>query len=1439
MVNLDRRFSEWRGKGQGDPELYQYVTKTYGTLDWPALLKRRRVVILAEAGSGKTTEFIEQDELAISAGKFSFRTTVRAAGEKGFASSLTRQKTGLLEAWRQSQEPAWFFLDSVDEAKARGADFVSALESLADAIAGGEERAFVFISGRHSDWEMNRDGMSLSKHLRVPEMPKQEAVVDVNMLVVNAIRGVKADAEVEVEKPTIVVMLPLDESRIEMFVRAQGIDDFDAFFDAMNRSNLLAFARRPLDLNWLAEYWIKNKRFGSLAEMLGLSLAQRSLEKDPAREKIDTLSPEVIRPALERIGAALVLQRLDSIVIPDEGIAPADKLEALELVEILTDWTGANRNKLIVRPVFDPANAGYVRLHNDNQGVVRSYLTAHWLERMRSAHCPIKNINELLFAESYGIKLVRPTMRETAAWLAILNPDVAREAIARDPWLFLECGDPGSLGVEVRSKALSAVLNAIRGEEGIAPIKHDALRRFAKLDLCEMIRSSWAEHKDEPAPRELLLQIIWLGELAPCVDLAIEASFGKHGDRYSQFYAARALIGMGGADDRARFVDYLRANSATISSDVFWDGAASLFPNDFDVADLLAALAVPALRANSSAYGPSYKGEELVQRITSAVDAETLLRGLLAIVQSEAVENEQHALTKMLETCAARLIDLCATDVPPTLTIDTGLFIAKLDRYQRARDVDDDGGVLAKLRATPSSRRAVFWRAVDERTRNESEAVNRHLHLHQLEYYAFSLNLGSADIDWLLEDATIRQDHGELIANTSMRIWRNADESEEILRKITAVAARHESFKATVELWLTPRKPTGEELEMNESTQERIRKTNEQRIKDDKSWNEFSDHLRSNPLQLRDCLPPSDEGVDTKLLNLWRVLSRIQGNQNRYSNTDLIQMIPLFGAAVVSEFRSALMAQWRLWWPKLRIDRPIHEKNSHGMPDIIGILGISIEAESIPNWALTISDADAELAVNYATQELNRFPVWFGAFCQSRPEMVGKVLNRWIDQEWIHADANQRRDLLEDFGGSDAAICAAVAQHVMANFETLPTTSIFVVEPALQIVFKGLGDRERLLSFALGRFDSEESNELKACYMGVAYAINPEESSAALELAIAKLDPAGQSLLGQSVMPRIFGNDWFQGGLNVDSIPTSTLEKLVHLAYRTIRVEDDMDRANGKAYSPGFRDHAQTARSKAFNALVKRSGRDVFDAINRMAAKPDFPIDRRHLLRLAYERAANDSETSTWKSEDVVAFETSFNTVPRTAKDLQRVALSRLDDLQYELIHGDFNQGVTLAGLVDERQVQNWVADRLRGKQAGSYSVEREPHVAGEKEPDIRLRARSTDVNIPIEIKVTKYWSLPDLEVALTDQMMGKYLRDRENRWGILLIVQQVSRPLGWRKEDRTLIGISDVVEHLTLMANSIASSGQFAAQMDVVLIDVSGIMQPAVPVQLPRKVTA
>ena len=83
---------------------------------WSELLKLHRVIILAEAGMGKTWEIHEATKRLRNEGKkafflrlehlsFNFNTSFEIGTEAEFAQ------------WLTLNEPAWFFLDSVDEAR--------------------------------------------------------------------------------------------------------------------------------------------------------------------------------------------------------------------------------------------------------------------------------------------------------------------------------------------------------------------------------------------------------------------------------------------------------------------------------------------------------------------------------------------------------------------------------------------------------------------------------------------------------------------------------------------------------------------------------------------------------------------------------------------------------------------------------------------------------------------------------------------------------------------------------------------------------------------------------------------------------------------------------------------------------------------------------------------------------------------------------------------------------------------------------------------------------------------------------------------------------------------------------------------------------------------------------------------------------------------------
>lgn len=211
------------------------------------------------------------------------------------------------------------------------------------------------------------------------------------------------------------------------------------------------------------------------------------------------------------------------------------------------------------------------------------------------------------------------------------------------------------------------------------------------------------------------------------------------------------------------------------------------------------------------------------------------------------------------------------------------------------------------------------------------------------------------------------------------------------------------------------------------------------------------------------------------------------------------------------------------------------------------------------------------------------------------------------------------------------------------------------------------------------------------------------------------------------------------------------------------------------------------------------------------------------LREFAEERAVEDSESAPWPPGGAYAFEQSAETSPRTGKDLRSVLVGRIEDMQHELLNDDFSQGQTLKCLTPEREVQKWVADRLRLKQGRSYSVEREPHVVEEKEPDVRIRAKATDANVSVEIKIAESWTLAELDDALETQLCCRYLRSDQGRYGVLLVVHQKARPMGWvEKANGTCLTFAEVVARLRARALAISGASHNAPQPEIAVLDVS-----------------
>jgi len=77
--------------------------------------------------------------------------------------------------------------------------------------------------------------------------------------------------------------------------------------------------------------------------------------------------------------------------------------------------------------------------------------------------------------------------------------------------------------------------------------------------------------------------------------------------------------------------------------------------------------------------------------------------------------------------------------------------------------------------------------------------------------------------------------------------------------------------------------------------------------------------------------------------------------------------------------------------------------------------------------------------------------------------------------------------------------------------------------------------------------------------------------------------------------------------------------------------------------------------------------------------------------------------------------------------------------------------------------------------------------------------------------------------VALTDQLCGRYLRAKDARYGILLLVHRKARKLGWRVSRRgSFLKFGQLVDHLRALAVRIMGNASYAPQPEIGVLNVS-----------------
>ena len=544
-------------------------------ISWNDLLRSKRILIVSEAGAGKTHECQEQSKRLSNAGEPAFFVELSSLATVDLRDLFDSEEAERLDSWISSpDEESTFFLDSVDELKLTQHSFKLALTRFKKGIKDQLHRAKIVITTRPILFDERLIRELLPIPPAQPKGSKEERFAEI--MTREPLQQHNADDANDPLGWRLVALLPLSDEQIKEFASQQGVENPEHLLEDLQRRKAQSFARRPQDLIELCADWRENRRIRIHRDQVKTNIYVK-LEARVDRREACELSSNKAWEGASRLALAMQVMRLFTIRhSAASDITRGDA--ALNPLRILSDWQPNEVKTLLERPLFGFASYGRVRFHHRS---VIEYLAAERLTYLREQRMPLKALRRLIFAETKDKIIVRPSKRPVAAWLALNIPSIFELLRDNEPEVLLNEGDPEALSLAQRKEILRAFANRYcsSGWRGM-DVPSIQVERFASADLADEIRQLWQGGVENPEVRLLLIGLIGAGNITFCADIAyslLENTNSPDTDDTEKIKALQSLVVLN--DER------LNALSACIAKgNISWSNravsraAAILFP---------------------------------------------------------------------------------------------------------------------------------------------------------------------------------------------------------------------------------------------------------------------------------------------------------------------------------------------------------------------------------------------------------------------------------------------------------------------------------------------------------------------------------------------------------------------------------------------------------------------------------------------------------------------------------------------------------------------------------------------------------------------------------------------------------------------------------------------------------------------------------------------
>lgn len=1227
-VLLIRRFTQipeiWQDHDVELEQIWPYISNTE-RVGWPQLESLHRAVVLADAGAGKTFELMAQARNMAGRGKFAFFVRIEDI-DADFGAAFEVGDAAAFDLWLGGVEEAWFFLDSVDEVRLETPRaFEMALRAFAARIHDARQRAHVIVSSRPYAWNSKLDNALFQQLL------PYESAVDVG----------EPDDEDDASAPDLAStapppsplklfrLAPLDRDDIALFAGRRGVVDTSAFIDAVERAALFDLAQLPFDLEDLIGIWKDTGSLASRLRILELGLERRL---GPQPGSVGDLPLDRALSGARRLALAATLLNEANIRLPGGAVG------GLEATRVLADWPEADVRALLARGVFSDAIYAMVRFRHRES---RELLAAQQLAEILRTPERRAEVEEVLFQTVYGQAIIPPRARPLLAWMILYDEPIRRRALALAPELATEGGDAAHLPLKVRTSILRDIVSGIADNQDRGG-DNSQIARIAQEDLSDLARELAETYGSNDDVIFFLGRLVWQGKMRTAAEalapIALDADRGK----YARVVSARAVATVLGAEACRTLWAALNAADAVLPRHLLAELVTNAPPDEASVDLLLASIGKLEAYERFQATGLTQAIHNFIDRLPMMNDRAPeqplarLVKGLAGFLSREPhVERRECKVSeafKWLMGAAIHAIERLVVGRSQACFEAEALAILSqapaLRDWGESEDRDHKSKLAEVTPRWPPFNDAFFWHTVGlvrAATEAKGDALVDVWNVEWMgHYWSFDAASFSRAVDWIASRPLA--DDRAVALSLAFKLYVQSGRSRD--RRVALWRAVSGDVELEAQLARLMRPPASPQRRRQRAKMrkwsQRSRQHQEGQKQNRASW---VARVKANPDLVG---APIGLGPGEMTWDQVHVLQSLHSSGSylgRGAVTAWPGLIPEFGEAVAEAFRAAALAHWRRYQPSLRSEGEHNNTVPYALS--FGMVGLEFEGGSDGQGLATLSEADTQLAMRYAFQELNGFPTWFEPLYRAHPAVaLGMV---WGEARWELANGGSDTPMhyiLSDIVYSAPWLHADLAPRVHDWFLEHGAATQEALRQGHTILVSGALPSDVIAALARARIASAETPiDQLPVWFAMWVDSDPHAAIPLLAARLAEMPLPDDARFAERFAVTLVGDRHSGAGPSLGGWRAPAhLKALYILMHQHIRVAEDINRANGRAYSPDLRDNAQDARGTLFSQLAQIPGEQTYREILELADQHPEPDYRAYMRRTAHDRAIADGD---------------------------------------------------------------------------------------------------------------------------------------------------------------------------------------------------------------------